>query len=163
MSLNSEKLERRISKKCFLLWRPRLDFYNVNNIWVIMKNWCKDWLIEPIRYHFLCGNDGSGSKFFDLGWVTHLWFGFGKFPLKIPKFTIFFLRIIKKYHQIGSKMGRPLIYCRSKVWVGSGQGSSLLCKLCFDCNTFYKVKIYLKHWQTFLLQVSFVCYFTNTM
>jgi len=30
--------------------------------------------------------DGSGSKFFDPGWVSHLRFGFGKFPPKIPNF-----------------------------------------------------------------------------
>jgi len=32
-----------------------------------------------------------------LGWVSHLWFGsgFGKFPLKIPNFLIFTLRVKK--------------------------------------------------------------------
>jgi len=47
--------------------------------------------------------------------VSHLWFrfGFGKFPLKIPNFPIFSLRI-KKLLRIGSKMGGPLI------WSGHG-------------------------------------------
>jgi len=34
-------------------------------------------------------SDGSGSKDFDPGWVSHLWFGFGKFPLKKSNFSIF--------------------------------------------------------------------------
>jgi len=54
-------------------------------------------------------------------------FGFGKFPLKMPIFSIFTLRV--KINLLGSdqkvpgsKAGQPLIYCRSKVssgWVGS--------------------------------------------
>jgi len=42
-------------------------------------------------------SDGSGSKFFDPGWVSHLWigFGFGKFNLKIPNFQFFPLRVKK--------------------------------------------------------------------
>jgi len=69
--------------------------------------------------------DGSGSKIFEphrarsifgsSGWVSHLWFGFGKSPLKIPNFSIFSLRIKKnligsgqKVH--GSKLVRPLNY-----------------------------------------------------
>jgi len=37
-------------------------------------------------------SDGSGSKNFDPGWVSHLWFGFefGKFPLKMSNVSIFF-------------------------------------------------------------------------
>jgi len=44
-------------------------------------------------------SDGSGSKIFELGWVkflllglgqvSHLWFEFTKFLLKIPNFSIF--------------------------------------------------------------------------
>jgi len=52
-------------------------------------------------------------KFFS-PWVSHLWFGFGKSPLKIPNFQFF---------PFGSKKilfgsGQPLIYCGSKVCSG---------------------------------------------
>jgi len=53
-----------------------------------------------------------------LGRVSHLWFGFGKFPLKIPNFSVFFPLSQKKSLRVGSKAGRPLIYCRSKVCLG---------------------------------------------
>jgi len=50
------------------------------------------------------------------GWVSHLWlrFGFGKFPLKIPRFKKNFLRA-RKSHCLGlkvpwSKTGQHLIY-----------------------------------------------------
>jgi len=56
------------------------------------------------------GNDGFGSIFWHLtgklfcsGWVTHKWFGFGKFPLKIPKISIFLSSGQKKSHRVGSK------------------------------------------------------------
>jgi len=52
-----------------------------------------------------------------LVWVSHLWIGsgFGKFPLKVPNFSIFSL-LDKKYLQVRSKVprsktGPPLIYC----------------------------------------------------
>jgi len=89
-------------------------------------------------------SDGSGSKIFDpcrvasnffsgsgrvgsgqffvarvwLGWVSHLWFefGFGKFPLKMSNFNFFPFGLARKVP--GSKAGRPLIYCRSKVSSG---------------------------------------------
>jgi len=71
------------------------------------------------------GSDGSRSKIFDPGWVgsnfscsgqvSYLWFGFGKFSLKIPNFPIFFPLDQKV---TGSKAGRPLIYCWSKVCMG---------------------------------------------
>jgi len=74
-----------------------------------------------------CG-DGSVSKFLNpgqvgsnfccSGWVSHLWFGFGKFPLKIPNFSIFHFRWGQK--EPWSKMGRLLFNCGSKVcsdWV----------------------------------------------
>jgi len=57
-----------------------------------------------------------------LGQVSHLWFGFwvGKLPLKI---TIFSLCVKKNLFGSGqkvpgSKAGRPLIYCWSKVCSG---------------------------------------------
>jgi len=62
--------------------------------------------------------------------VSHLrfGFGFGKSPLKIPNFSIFFHLSQKNLIAFGqkvprSKTGRPLIYCGSKVCLG--QGSSL--------------------------------------
>jgi len=80
-------------------------------------------------------SDGSGSNFFDPGRVSHLWFGlkFGKFCLKTSNFQFFSLRVKKNCFGSGqkvpgSKPGRPLIYCGSKVSsgrVGSGQGPSL--------------------------------------
>jgi len=73
---------------------------------------------------------GLGQKFLTrvgLGQVSHLWFGFGKFPLKITNFSIFGSKKtssswVKKYPD-----PRPLIYCGSKVcsgWVGSGSIST---------------------------------------
>jgi len=43
-------------------------------------------------------SDGSGSKIFDPGRVSHLWLDleFGKYPLKTSNFSIFFLHV-KKY------------------------------------------------------------------
>jgi len=40
---------------------------------------------------------GPGSKIFDLGQVSHLWFGFGfgKFALKMSNFSILSLRVKK--------------------------------------------------------------------
>jgi len=81
-------------------------------------------------------SDGSRSKIFDPGQVSHLWFrfGLGKLPLKIPNFPIFFPLGQKNCFGSGekvprSKPGRPLIYCGSKVrWgrFGLCQGPSLL-------------------------------------
>jgi len=59
-----------------------------------------------------------------LGWVSHLWFGFGfgKFPLKITIFSIFSPFGSKKISSgqkvPGSKTGWPLIYYGSKVCSG---------------------------------------------
>jgi len=59
------------------------------------------------------------------GRVSHLWFGleFGKFPLKTSNFSFFSLRVKKNCFGLGrkvpgSKPGRPLIYCGSKVSSG---------------------------------------------
>jgi len=65
----------------------------------------------PISKHLMNlspSSDGSGSKIFDPGRVSHLWFrfGLGKFPLKIPNFPIFFLSGQKKLLQVGSKSTR---------------------------------------------------------
>jgi len=74
----------------------------------------------PCKTHsqFLNNSDGSGSKFFDPGrvnflWlgsgqVSHLWFGleFGKFPLKMSKFSIFFHSGQKKLLRVGLESTR---------------------------------------------------------
>jgi len=81
----------------------------------------------------ICSRDGSGSKIFDPGRVSHLWFGFefGNLPRKMSNFSIFSLRVKKNLFGSGqkvpgSKASRPLIYCGSKV--SSGQGPSLICR-----------------------------------
>jgi len=52
------------------------------------------------------GSNGFGSKNFDPGRVSHLWFGFefGKFPLKISNFQFFSLRIKKNIFGPGKKV-----------------------------------------------------------
>jgi len=98
---------------------------------------------------FVNYSDGSGSKIFDpgrvrsifcgpgwvgMGRVSHLWFGFEseKFPLKMSNVSIFLpsgqknlFGLCRKVH--GSKVGRPLIYCGSKV--SSGQVRAHLSKM----------------------------------
>jgi len=68
---------------------------------------------------------GSGQFFVAQVGVSHLWFGFefGKLPLKMSDFSIFFSPGQKNSLWVESKAGRPLIYCGSKVsldWVRSG-------------------------------------------
>jgi len=79
------------------------------------------------RRTILTTTEGSRSKMFDSGQVNflllHLWFGFGKFPIKIPNFSIFCSSGKKKSHCVRSKStqvkdgARPLIYCGSKVYL----------------------------------------------
>jgi len=64
-----------------------------------------------------------GSIFCSSSQVSHLWLGFGKFPLKMSNFSIFSLRIKKNLYRLGqkvpgSKAGQPLIYGESKVSLG---------------------------------------------
>jgi len=71
---------------------------------------------------------GPGQNFLTWvgpGRVRNLWFGFdfGKFPLKMSNFSIFFALGQKNIFALGqkvpgSKAGRPLIYCGSKVSSG---------------------------------------------
>jgi len=77
-------------------------------------------------------SDGSGSKFFDPCRVSHLWFGleFGKFPLKMSNFSIFFPSGQKKLLRVGSestrvKAGLASYLLRVKSKLGSSQGPSL--------------------------------------
>jgi len=66
-------------------------------------------------------------------WVSHFWFEskFGKFPLKIPNFSIFSLSGQTKSLQVGSKStgvkDRSASYLlQVKSMLGSGQGLSLV-------------------------------------
>jgi len=88
----------------------------------------------------VCSSDGSGSKIFDPGRVSHLWFGleFGKFYLKMSNFSNFYPSGQKNCFGSsrkvpGSEPGQPLIYCGSKV--SSGQGPSLVCRLSLRAHT----------------------------
>jgi len=88
-------------------------------------------------------SDGSWSKqnflLLGSGWVTYLWFrfGFGKFPLKIPNYPIFFPSGQKNCFGSGQKvrgseMGQPLIYCWSTVCSGRVRsGPIFTCYWCF--------------------------------
>jgi len=78
-----------------------------------------------VQWPLLHCSDGSRLKFFDPGRVRHLWFGleFGKFPLNMSNFSIFFPLGQKNCFGSGrkvpgSKPGRLLIYCGSKVSSG---------------------------------------------
>jgi len=82
-------------------------------------------LIFALNERQVTCSDGSGSKFFDLGRVSHLGFtfGLGKFPLKMSNFSVFSLQVKKNLFGLGqkvpgSKLGQPLIYCESKVSSG---------------------------------------------
>jgi len=71
-----------------------------------------------------------GSIFCGSGQVSHLWFGFGKFPLKMSIFSIFFPSDQKKSLQVGSKStwvkgGSASYLLQVKSKLGSGQGPSL--------------------------------------
>jgi len=77
-------------------------------------------------------SDGSGSKIFDLGQVSHLWFGlrFVKFPLKVSNLSIFCPSGQKKSLWVGSEstqveggLASYLLLVKSKL--GLGQGPSI--------------------------------------
>jgi len=72
-------------------------------------------------------NSFSQFLLLGLGWVSHLWFGFGfgKFPLKISNFSIFPLLIkkytlgwVKKYP--GQRQVDLLLRVKSMLWLGQG-------------------------------------------
>jgi len=74
-----------------------------------------------------------------LGRVSHLWFGFGKFLLKISNFSIFSLRVKKKSHQVESKITwvkdwSPSYLLWVKSMIGSCQGPSLSKIAVSKCN-----------------------------
>jgi len=114
---NNGLFQNQVSTKyfCFKLFS--------NPFWVIPTTNIREWfkvLKKVVMVRVKIFWPGSG-------WVSHLWFGFefGKFPLKMSNFSIFFL-LGQKVPR--SKAGLPLIYCGSKVSsgrVGSGQGLAL--------------------------------------
>jgi len=78
---------------------------------------------------------GLGQKFLTRvrSDIYGLGLNFENFPLKCQIFQFFSLRVKKNCFRLGrkvpgSKLGRPLIYCGSKV--SSGQGPSLVCSKC---------------------------------
>jgi len=69
------------------------------------------------------GSDGSRLNFFIPGWVGSAISGFGNYPLQISNFSIFSpsgqKNSIGSGQKVpGSKTGRPLIYCGSKICMG---------------------------------------------
>jgi len=117
------------------------------------KFWCEPFKENQLLYdssseEILLTSDGSGSKLFDpgqvgsifsvsgwvgLGRVSHLWFGFefGKFPLKMSNFSIFFpsgkkksLRVRLESTRVEGGSASYLLRAKSKL--RSGQGPSLL-------------------------------------
>jgi len=72
--------------------------------------------------------------------VSHLWFGFGKFPLKMSNFSI---QIKSKYLWVGSKAGWPLTYCGSKVSLGQGPS---LGKCVMVLDSFKKERVRVVDW-----------------
>jgi len=68
--------------------------------------------IKAFSSRLLSFSDGSGSRIFGsiffarVGLVrfSHLWFGFGKFPPKIPNFSIFFPSGQKGHFRSGQKV-----------------------------------------------------------
>jgi len=97
----------------------------------------------------------SGSIFCSLGRVSHLWFGFGKFPVKNCQIFQFFSTSGKKnlfgsgQKVPGAMEGWPLIYCGSKVCWGQGLTISIaeiLLKLfILKCTWYY----YHYDWKTY--------------
>jgi len=79
-------------------------------------------------FAFVVNSDASRSKIFDLGWVSHVWFGFGfgKFPLKITNFSIFFpsdqkkifLGWVKKYPGQRQRLASYLLQAKSVPGLG---------------------------------------------
>jgi len=107
----------------------------------VLKNG-EEKIVFLLKRSLLSGfSDGSGSKFFDLGWVGWAIYGLGlnleNLPLKPSNFSIYFRSIQKKSLQVGSKStwveGRSashLLQVKSKL--GAGQGLSLFSRP-FQC------------------------------
>jgi len=129
-------------------------------------NYCTD-LERPL--HKVSPSDGSGSKFFDPGWVNFLWLGLGwvrsgqpsmiwVWVWKIPPKNIkFFKKNLFWFGQKvpGWKAGRPLIFCGSKVSSGRVK-AHLYCLLIYlsvyvKCQHFKSCDSLIKfHWKQVL-------------
>jgi len=99
-----------------------------NSCWIRVK---KFW---PTSGQFLLLRSGRVG----LGWVSHLWFGvgFGKFPLKIPNFSIF-SPLDKKNTSLGWVKKYPASYLLGiKSMLGLGQGPSVLAASNVKCQRY---------------------------
>jgi len=89
---------------------------NTRQRW-IQESWSSWKVISDSKcWDYCIGTGRAGSIFLLLrsGRVSHLWFEFGKFPLKITNFSIFSPSgWVKKYPD-----QRRVIYCKSKVCMG---------------------------------------------
>jgi len=111
--------------------------------------------------HYILISDGSRSTFCGLGWVSHLWFGFEswKFPPKMSNFSIFSFQVNNYLFGSGqkvpgSKAGRPLINCGSKVSSGRVRDPSLILTTWFSHRIiFWGILLYFKAY--FLLSLYY--------
>jgi len=90
-----------------------------------------------------------------LGQVSHLWFGFGKFPRKIPNFSIFALRVKKNITGLGQKVPGPgsKVGCPRMLrsgWVGS-EPTSNHNNMYFYCYWPAVKKGVTRHWPGYFL------------
>jgi len=79
-------------------------------------------------------SDGSGSKIFNPGRVSHLWFrfGFGKFPLETSNFSIFSgqkksLQVVSKSTRVKGWLASYLLRAKSNCSVGSVSAAKIRC------------------------------------
>jgi len=105
------------------------------------------WMI-CLQQSSLLASDGFGSKIFDPGWVSHLWFGleFGKLPLKTSNFSIFFPSGQKKLLRVGLESTRVragsasyLLRVKSKLGSGLLASKSLVVSLKTICLIIFKI------------------------
>jgi len=129
---------KHFSKNCFKPWWTLwclgvLRMFSRNPMSFTTSVWIQNCNKKHEIYSLVHSSDGSGSKNFDPGRVSHLRFGFEfqKFPLKMSNFSIFFLSGQKKLLRVRSESTRVearlvsyLLRVKSKL--GSGQGPSLV-------------------------------------
>jgi len=93
-------------------------------------------------------------------WVSHIWLGFelGKFPLKIPNFLIFSLRMEK--NSLGQVKDVSASYLLSvKHMIGSGQGPSLLN---IGETRHSKLIFFIQPWFFYICIISFILWPNNS-
>jgi len=123
----SDRASKRVKKKVCNYITQTITTYGKYSLRIVMCN-SFNTLKKDYNWWTINSSDGSRSKNFDPGRVSHLWFGFGfgKFPLKTSNFSIFspFLSKkissgwVKKYPGQGGS-ATYLLQVKSK-WVGSG-------------------------------------------